>query len=151
MTKICLQCGESFEASGKNHLYCTKICQKLSHKPKFKSWSDKYRVHKPEKQIIRSAKYRANKRGIAFDITDVDVEFPTHCPVFGIPLVMNLNSGPGGKQNSYSLDRIYPEKGYVKGNVQIISHLANSMKSAATPEQLVMFADWVYKTYKENK
>jgi len=29
----------------------------------------------------------------------------------------------------------------------VISHLANCMKSSANPEQLILFAEWVLKTY----
>jgi hypothetical protein len=38
------------------------------------------------------------------------------------------------------LDKIIPELGYVKGNVRIISTLANTMKSNAIKDQLLTFA-----------
>jgi hypothetical protein len=38
--------------------------------------------------------------------------------------------------NSPSLDRIVPEKGYVAGNIRVISQRANRIKSNATVEEL---------------
>lgn len=55
------------------------------------------------------------------------------CPVLGIPIF----SGRGKQiDNSPNLDRIVPEKGYVPGNVRVISAKANRIKSNATAEEL---------------
>jgi hypothetical protein len=43
-------------------------------------------------------------------------------------------------RTSPTLDRIIPELGYVAGNVEVVSHQANSMKGEASAEQLVTFA-----------
>jgi hypothetical protein len=48
------------------------------------------------------------------------------CPILGIDLVWD-NSGPVA-HGSPSLDRIDNKQGYIKGNVQIISHRANGLK-----------------------
>ena len=64
-------------------------------------------------------------------------EYPKVCPVFGIDLDWGMNGLNG---NSPSLDRIDPTKGYVKGNVMMMSDLANRMKQNATPEQLKQFS-----------
>jgi len=39
-------------------------------------------------------------------------------------------------------------KGYTKDNIMVMSQLANAMKANATPEQLLLFSDWVIKTYR---
>lgn len=96
------------------------------------------------KKLVREAKYRAQKKDLDFDITYKDLSIPYYCPVLQIELnKQGIKVGP----NSPSLDRIDPTKGYVKGNVQVISHLANTMKSNATPEQLLHFADWIINNY----
>ena len=78
---------------------------------------------------------------------------PKKCPVFGKPLV----KGDGTTHSwSPSADRINPDKGYTRGNIQVISMLANVMKQHATKRQLIRFATWVlesygYKVMKEKK
>lgn len=47
------------------------------------------------------------------------------------------------RRYSRSLDRIIPELGYVPGNVQVISQLANAMKWDSTREERIAFANWV--------
>ena len=82
-------------------------------------------------------------------MTKKDIVIPEFCPVFGFKLEHNWGKH-GGKFNSPSVDRIDNTKGYTPDNIQIISRLANAMKSEASPEQLLMFADWIYKCYKES-
>lgn len=95
------------------------------------------RVNAPEKLLFYAAKQRAKSGGLDFDITVADVVIPEFCPVFGTKFVR------GDNKLAASLDRIDPARGYVKGNVQVISRLANTMKNDATLEQQVAFASWV--------
>lgn len=84
-----------------------------------------------EARTLRNIKQRAEKLGVPFNLTVEDIQPPETCPVFGFPLIRNI----GGKlaaPNSPSVDRIVPELGYVKGNIQIISYKANVMKNDAT-------------------
>lgn len=67
------------------------------------------------------------------------------CPIFRFELVWN-----GDRRNSPSLDRIVPELGYIKGNVEWMSDLANRMKTNATPQELLAFAHYLIKKYGEN-
>ena len=63
-------------------------------------------------------------------------EYPKVCPVLEMKLDWSMN---GLQYNSPSLDRIDPTKGYIPGNVMMMSDIANRMKSNATPEQLKQF------------
>ena len=83
---------------------------------------------------------KAKELGFDFNISEEDVIIPTHCPILGVELVLNEGKLAG---NSASLDRIDSSKGYVKGNVWVISHKANAMKSNATLAELKLFAMWV--------
>ena len=67
------------------------------------------------------------------------IKYPKVCPVLGIKLDWGMGGRTGGRSKSPSLDRIDSTKGYIKGNVMMISMLANQMKSNATPEQLNQF------------
>ena len=49
-----------------------------------------------------------------------------------MPMVRLYNKS----DNSYSLDRIDSNKGYIKGNVWIISNRANTIKNNASLEEL---------------
>jgi len=95
----------------------------------------------PEKYIYSMLKARANRQGIEFDLDLSDIIIPEYCPVFGIKL--EIGRGKGKTLNVASVDRIDPAKGYVKGNIQIISFKANVMKSNATIEELKRFASWI--------
>lgn len=94
--------------------------------------------------------YNAKKSGVpiefpnAASLASYVVEIaPDKCPVFGVPFV---ERGVGFSNWSPSIDKIDPKLGYIKGNVQVISMLANCMKRNASPEQLKQFAQWVLRS-----
>lgn len=147
LVKQCPQCGNEFSVTGQNHKFCSPECQTEHSKDHTKAWTNTYKLKKPEKQLLRSARHRAKERNIPFDISDADLPIPIVCPILNISLKVNICRGNGGRGDSYSLDRIDPTKGYTKGTVQVISHKANKMKSNATREELLAFAEWIRKTY----
>ena len=109
--------------------------------------SERVKSEVPEKKMLRRAQSRAKERGHEFNLELSDIHIPTHCPVLGIELVVHKGRS-GGNPNSPALDRIDNNKGYVKGNVMVVSHLANMMKVDASPEELLKFADWVITRYR---
>ena len=130
----CTNCGIIFDKTSKTVTLCP-ACN-----------SARVKEQSPEVRMYRRAKSRAKQSGLAFTISKEDIEIPTHCPVLGIPLEVHKGTS-GGRDNSPALDRIDNNKGYERGNVVVISHLANMMKSSASPENLIKFSKWVLATY----
>lgn len=104
-----------------------------------------WRTKNPATRLIYSTKQTAKKRGLEHNITEQDLILPEKCPYLGTPI--DYSAGTGKTMDKPSVDRIDPSKGYVKGNVEVMSSLANSMKNKATPEQLVAFAKEVLHRY----
>lgn len=82
------------------------------------------------RSILSEAERRAERKGLPFDLTFDDIKVPDVCPVLGIPLRFGEAAGPS--DNSPSLDRIIPSKGYVRGNVIVVSMKANRIKNDAS-------------------
>lgn len=94
----------------------------------------------PERILWQSAKERSVKFNLPFDIEVSDVLIPSHCEILGIPLFKGSGKPTA---NSPSLDRINPKLGYTKTNIQVISFKANTMKSNASKEELILFSYWI--------
>lgn len=101
----------------------------------------KYRYRCPEYTFFFNAKARAKKEGFPFTITRADIVIPERCPVFDIPLIRS----PKLTDNSPTLDKIIPELGYVPGNVAVISHKANKLKSNGLLDDFVKLVKWLNK------
>ena len=122
---------------------------------KYKDYAEhsaNYRIKHPERVLCSMAKRRAKEKGLEFNIDNTDIDIPILCPILGIPIVKIYTKGKstGPTSNSPSLDRIDNSKGYVKDNVRVISHKANTMKHNATSSELIMFAEWVLHDYKNS-
>lgn len=89
-------------------------------------------------------KTHAKKFGVPFDITLEYVQslIVDVCPVLGVPLSWCVQSGKV-TENSPTLDKIDPNKGYIKGNVQWISNRANRIKNDGTAEEHKLIAKWM--------
>lgn len=111
----------------------------LRNKDKYDKANKEWYENNPISYLLVCAKRRAKKKGLEFSIKKEDVFLPDLCPVFNVPMIKGTIMAP-------SLDRIDSSKGYVKDNVQVISTLANRMKSNATQEELEKFAKWILKT-----
>lgn len=92
--------------------------------------------------MLRSAQAGAKKSGRAVTIGVNDIPMPTHCIYLGVQLVYS-----GGGPNAATLNRIDNRRGFVPGNIQVISRLASMMKTNATIEQMVAFAKAVLRVH----
>lgn len=108
------------KSNGRNQYY--SICKKC-HNYKRRSGSN------TKLRCLNDARNSARRRNIKFNLTIEDIpDIPKYCPIF---TWIKLNEMPNADEmgNSPSVDRIDNNKGYVKGNIQIISYRANRLKS----------------------
>ncbi len=149
--KACTKCGIEKEVNkenfnrrydkGKRHLFRSEC----------KDCYNAYTRGNPRylrKALIRHARTRALKKGLEFDLKYEDLNYPDYCPVLGIKLKHGYGKGKD-RENSPSIDRIDNTKGYTVDNVIIISVLANSIKTSATPEQIIKVGEFYKKLHKE--
>lgn len=137
--KLCLGCQEIA-------FWCSGVSPGTGHVA-----DRKHRVDRPtcrSCRLLRHALRRAERLNLAFSLTWEYIEslYPETCPYLGISLI------PGeGAQHAASptLDRIVPAQGYVEGNVEVISYLANAMKNGATVDQMLTFAQAVIRRFGE--
>ena len=99
------------------------------------------RLADPAKYLVSKAQDRARRFGHAFSITATDITpLPKFCPVFGTLLCYAALGKP--VPHSASLDRIDSTKGYIAGNVAVMSFRANTVKNFGTAiehEQVAAF------------
>ena len=101
-----------------------------------------WRVKNIEKSMFIRAKSRSKNGSIEFNIELSDIIIPMFCPILGIPLEVAKGIA---SDNSPSLDRIDTTKGYIKGNVIVISYRANRIKNDSSYEDIEKLYEW-YKT-----
>lgn len=104
--------------------------------------ASKYKEN-PFKTMIRSKRSECKKKGLEFNLTEEYLKklWTGVCPVFNVPITIG-NSGMGSHMSGH-LDRLDPDKGYIKGNVMFITGRANRIKYNATIEELQLIVDYM--------
>lgn len=95
----------------------------------------------PRAYMLKQAKKRAKKEGIPCDLMEEDIPIPKYCPVF--PWIALQFAEHRSTNNSPSLDKVIPERGYVKGNVRVISNKANRLKCNCSLYELELLVKYV--------
>lgn len=121
--------------------------------PAFKHRNYKSKEDRIKGYMIRNIKFSAKRRNLDFNLDFTDIILPKYCPLLNIELNYNnqinhklLNLGEdyinlGFNDNSKAtIDRIDNSKGYIKGNIIVLSRIANAMKNEANFDQLELFS-----------
>lgn len=116
------------------------------HPDKVRERRQQFRLNEPERDIWYKARSRAKRLSVEFNIEVCDIRIPELCPILDIPICKGVGKVHDG---SPSLDRIDPDKGYVKDNVCVISHKANRYKDDMTIDILRRILE--YMTGKQRK
>jgi hypothetical protein len=117
-------------------------CKKCSRALKEKEKRDRDWKVDAAKLLYKNIKSRCKRIGREFSIELEDIIIPEKCPVFGFELKRE------DKQTwmcAPSVDRIDSSKGYIKGNITVVSRRANILKRDATVEELEQLLNY-YKT-----
>jgi len=110
------------------------------------------------KDILDGVRKSAKKRKLTFKLKTKDMKplITKRCPILNIKYELNkkdLSWGSGKGQNNWansiSVDRIDNTKGYIPGNIILVSTLANAIKNQATPDQILKVGNFYKKLYKQ--
>lgn len=148
--------------SGKTNFYCSFKC---GGKADYKNNPSKLDKNKGNINLLKGYeanrldqyspfKYHANKARARSkqrkEVTDINVEYLKEvwenqngiCPYTGIKMEISRTSRDEDVKKTpikASLDRIDPNKGYIKGNVEFVCYCINVMKNDFTKKEMIEF------------
>jgi hypothetical protein len=143
-TKLPFKKGD-FDIKKKKYFYQYEPRKSANGNYQSEAWMDldTYFTHRIRGSVTK-AKERATQRKVKYEINYAYMIsiFPKDmiCPVLGIKM-----SWVGERDTTPSIDKIFPNKGYVEGNVVWVSTRANRLKQDATPEEMMKVAKWLKK------
>lgn len=133
-TTRCVECGKGY--SKKNNARFDVETKRLMNLKLSES-----RKLDPVGALLITSRHRAKKRGLPHTIRREDILIPDVCPITLLPLVFRV--GHENRLWSMSLDRVDSSKGYVPGNVAVISLRANFLKSNGTLEEFKRMINYI--------
>lgn len=147
--KVCEECNQSLNLNKFSLIEkwnvnsgTKDICKKCSTKIRQTEKLNKDWKIDAAKLLYKNIKSRCKRTGREFSIDLEDIIIPEKCPVFGFELKRE------DKQTwmcAPSVDRIDSSKGYIKGNITVVSRRANILKRDATIDELEQLLNY-YKT-----
>jgi hypothetical protein len=147
--KICKECNQSLNLNKFSLIEkwnpnsdTKNTCKKCSAKLNEKNRRDRDWKVDAARLLYSNIKSRCRRLGREFSIELEDIVIPEKCPVFGFDLKREDRET---WMFAPSVDRIDSSKGYIKGNVTVVSRRANILKRDATLEELEQLFNY-YKT-----
>lgn len=147
--KICKECNQSLNLNKFSLIEkwninsgTRNICKKCSIKIRQTEKLNRDWKVDAAKLLYKNIKSRCKRIGREFSIDLEDIIIPQKCPVFGFEL---KREDKQTWMSAPSVDRIDSSKGYIKGNVTVVSRRANILKRDATVEELEQLFNY-YKT-----
>lgn len=134
----------SIKVDKKEKEHSTKMTAKWGEKWQDKEYRRSY-IYQAMRAKFRTKKSNTKNIGRPWNLEFGDLDFPTHCPILGIE-INYFNETIS--DDSPSFDCVYPELGYVKGNVFIVSQRANRIKNDGSAEEHLAIAKYIQQTPK---
>jgi hypothetical protein len=107
----------------------TKAAWKAKNPDYHSEYAKQWYINNRMKSYLGVVRDRARKENVRFDLTVDDLIAPEYCPILGVKIEPYERGKNARSNNSPSIDRIVPIKGYVRGNVSVVSFRANRLKS----------------------
>jgi len=106
--------------------------------------SRRYKQSSAAQKLYYGAKRRALEKKIEFAIDPDDIIIPSHCPILGIELIPGISERDITRYaHAPSLDRIDNSKGYIPGNIFVISRRANVLKANSTEDEILAIFSYI--------
>ena len=111
-------------------------------KASFKRWRSK-----PENRIrtlVIGRVWDAKKSGIPFDeaaLMELAENPAVKCAVGGC--VLDYDNGARSNYSAPSIDKVVPQRGYVRGNIAVVCRLHNTIKGGASAAEHRLIADYI--------
>lgn len=119
-------------------------CKSIQNKHNREKFSDNEKLKSILYNRLYGAKDRATKNKIEFNISIEDLLSLWNsqnglCAISNVPMTFCLDNGR--TFTNVSIDRINPNLGYIKENIQLVCMAVNQMKSDMSLEELYMFCE----------
>jgi hypothetical protein len=144
------------EWKGKNHVQINERRRELYEQynaQRRKEKTERLRLERPMReraQLIRvGMRERSRERGLEFDADILTVDYIIEwlkntplCPCCGTEIDYGFKAG-NRKNNSPSIDRFDPSRGYTVDNISILCWRCNNLKRDATADELEVIIRWM--------